>query len=351
MGRANKGYQRASNRRPRPKTSSPTNCGFLDYLTRSTTAATVIVGHLDRLDRRTADLEQLLDFLDTRPARVKTHQGGGFDLNTHEGCLFARQLVAFSNNESAHKRDSVARAHQQRAALGLLYSGSHCGLRNDGVLHLAHSAVVRRIVEVYLIGVGVPSIARRLSQAEIPSPTGKHGLGVHDRARDPGQRPSPPTFPLTQRDVGARGHTPVESDLIRAQLFVEALLTDPSDFESVIEAEGVVRPGGYRVINLRAPSIPNALAALLLYVRDATDVPPISTSSGPRAARSPTSCGSCSSGPARSHPSPARSCAGRNRTGPGDSTCTPGSWPPPYTPGWLRRLDTHGLGSSPRRHG
>lgn len=57
-------------------------------------------------------------------------------------------------------------------------------------------------------------------------------------------------------------------------MFVEVTLTDPSDFESVIEAKGVVRPGGYRVITLRAPSVPNALAALVLYVRDATDVPP-----------------------------------------------------------------------------
>ncbi|MCF4122611.1 amino acid transporter [Antribacter sp. KLBMP9083] len=57
-------------------------------------------------------------------------------------------------------------------------------------------------------------------------------------------------------------------------LFIEVTLTDPSDFESVIEAKGVVRPGGYRAITLEAPSVPNALAALLLHVRDVTGVPP-----------------------------------------------------------------------------
>jgi hypothetical protein len=57
-------------------------------------------------------------------------------------------------------------------------------------------------------------------------------------------------------------------------MFVEVTLTDPSDFESVIEGKGVVRPGGYRVITLEAPSVPNALAALLLHVRDVTGVPP-----------------------------------------------------------------------------
>jgi len=63
---------------------------------------------------------------------------------------------------------------------------------------------------------------------------------------------------------------PYSDDII----FVEVTLTDPSDFESVIEAKGVVRPGGYRAITLEAPSVPNALAALLLHVRDVTGVPP-----------------------------------------------------------------------------
>nr|WP_268247824.1 amino acid transporter [Promicromonospora soli] len=67
-----------------------------------------------------------------------------------------------------------------------------------------------------------------------------------------------------------------DNDLPRSDdiIFVEVTLTDPSDFESVIEATGVVRPGGYRAITLEAPSVPNALAALLLHVRDVTGVPP-----------------------------------------------------------------------------
>ncbi|MFC8800963.1 amino acid transporter [Promicromonospora sp. NPDC057138] len=63
---------------------------------------------------------------------------------------------------------------------------------------------------------------------------------------------------------------PTSDDII----FVEVTLTDPSDFESVIEAKGVVRPGGYRAIMLEAPSVANALAALLLHIRDVTGVPP-----------------------------------------------------------------------------
>ncbi|WP_253873357.1 recombinase family protein [Promicromonospora umidemergens] len=190
---------------------------LLDHLARRVGTATVIVWHLDRLYRRPADLEELLDLLDTRAARVETVQGGGFDLNTHEGRLFARQLVAFANYESAHKGARVARAQQQRAAQGLLHGGSHYGYRDDGTLHPVHRPVLRRIIEDYLIGVGVSSIARELTQAEVPTPTGNTVWGyttvrailasdrLHQRSR---------SHPGRWRSVV----TPIESALIRAQL-------------------------------------------------------------------------------------------------------------------------------------
>jgi len=190
---------------------------ILDRVARSPIGATVVVWHLDRLYRRPADLEQLLDLLDARPARVETVQGGGFDLNTHEGRLFARQLVAFANYESAHKGARVARAHEQRAAQGLLHGGSHYGYRDDGTLHPVHGPVVRRIVDDYLLGVGVSSIARDLTRAAIPSPTGNAAWGyttvrailasdrLHQRSR-------------TNSGSWERVVSPVESALIQAQL-------------------------------------------------------------------------------------------------------------------------------------
>jgi hypothetical protein len=57
-------------------------------------------------------------------------------------------------------------------------------------------------------------------------------------------------------------------------LFVEVTVTDPSDFESVVEAHGEVMHGEFRVITLQSPSVPNALAALLLHMRDVTGVRP-----------------------------------------------------------------------------
>ncbi|MEU1319389.1 amino acid transporter [Streptomyces tibetensis] len=57
-------------------------------------------------------------------------------------------------------------------------------------------------------------------------------------------------------------------------VFVEVTVTDPSEFEAGLTVRGEVLHGRYRVLTLESSSIPNALAALLLHVRDATDRTP-----------------------------------------------------------------------------
>lgn len=131
---------------------------------------TVVVWHLDRLYRKPRELEQLLDLLDVRPIRVESVQGGSFDLNRHEGQLFARQLVAFANYESGHRGARVARAQQHRARNGLLHGGSHYGYHDDGTLHRGESSIVRRMVNDYLIGLCPTVIARALTFEGVPAP-------------------------------------------------------------------------------------------------------------------------------------------------------------------------------------
>ncbi|MET8132082.1 amino acid transporter [Streptomyces sp. NPDC005251] len=60
---------------------------------------------------------------------------------------------------------------------------------------------------------------------------------------------------------------PAQEDFV----FLEVTVGDPSEFESVMTVRGEVLHGRYRVLTLESASIPNALAALLLYVRDTTD--------------------------------------------------------------------------------
>ncbi|WP_406206133.1 amino acid transporter [Streptomyces sp. NBC_01017] len=59
---------------------------------------------------------------------------------------------------------------------------------------------------------------------------------------------------------------PVQEDFV----FVEVTVTDPSEFEAGVTVRGEVLHNRYRVLTLESSSIPNALAALLLHVRDTT---------------------------------------------------------------------------------
>jgi hypothetical protein len=57
-------------------------------------------------------------------------------------------------------------------------------------------------------------------------------------------------------------------------IFVEVTVTDASDFETEVSVHGHVMHGHYRVITLESSSVANALAALLLHVRDVSGVIP-----------------------------------------------------------------------------
>jgi hypothetical protein len=68
------------------------------------------------------------------------------------------------------------------------------------------------------------------------------------------------------RQIRADNDIPLEEDLI----FIEVTVRDPSDFESELKVSGEVMHSRYRVLTLESSTIPNALAAVLLYVRDLT---------------------------------------------------------------------------------
>jgi hypothetical protein len=52
-------------------------------------------------------------------------------------------------------------------------------------------------------------------------------------------------------------------------LFLEVRPGDASQFTEVLKVEGV-QVGPYRVLRCQSPAIPNAIAALLLHIRDTT---------------------------------------------------------------------------------
>jgi hypothetical protein len=57
-------------------------------------------------------------------------------------------------------------------------------------------------------------------------------------------------------------------------IFVEVTVSDPSDFETRLVVRGEVLHDEYRVLTIESSSVPNALAALLLHVRDLAGVIP-----------------------------------------------------------------------------
>ncbi|MEV7246846.1 amino acid transporter, partial [Streptomyces sp. NPDC093248] len=70
--------------------------------------------------------------------------------------------------------------------------------------------------------------------------------------------------------IRADNDMPEQEDFV----FVEVTVTDPSEFEAGLTVRGEVLHNRYRVLTVESSSIPNALAALLLHIRDVTGCTP-----------------------------------------------------------------------------
>ncbi len=70
---------------------------------------------------------------------------------------------------------------------------------------------------------------------------------------------------LKEKEVREDNHIPPTDPI----LFLEILISDASDFTDVIRVKGV-QVGDYRILRAESAAVPNAIAALLLYIRDQT---------------------------------------------------------------------------------
>lgn len=197
----------------------------------------VVVWHVDRLYRRPRELEDLIDLVESHPIRIEAVKGGAFDLNTHEGRLMARQLVAIASYESGHKADRIRRANRQKAERGDWHGAAKFGYGLGGVLIPGEAAVIREMADRFLAGQSLRSITKWLNEESgFPAPLAHKGttLGVWHAttlksilvsARISGQRAYQPDLkagdPPTGREILGPGNweaiiSPEETARIRA---------------------------------------------------------------------------------------------------------------------------------------
>ncbi|MBA4115315.1 MAG: amino acid transporter [Rubrobacter sp.] len=76
-------------------------------------------------------------------------------------------------------------------------------------------------------------------------------------------------YDLKVREQRGDNHIPAQEPI----LFLEVEVDDPSEFADVLEVRGV-EVGGHRVLCIKSSTVPNAIAAFLLHLRDTTGKTP-----------------------------------------------------------------------------
>lgn len=123
----------------------------------------IVVWHTDRLYRQPRELEELLDLAEGRvnQLEVVSVQSGALDLNSTDGRLVARVMVAVSAQESDHKSDRVKRAKAQARERGRPSGGVRAFGWRDGLTPEPREAeLLSRAADHILAGGSMMDIAR-----------------------------------------------------------------------------------------------------------------------------------------------------------------------------------------------
>ena len=95
----------------------------------------------------------------------------------------------------------------------------------------------------------------------------------------------PSEYEDKMREASDSHHVPPDDPV----LFLEIQPGDASEFSDVLQDRRASRWAATCILRSRSPAIPNAIAALLIYIRDQTgEIPHVLLRAGPRATRSPT---------------------------------------------------------------
>lgn len=119
----------------------------------------ILVYDLDRLARRPADLERLLDLYEARPFGFATC-GGELDLATSDGRFVARLMINIANKSSADAGRRITRKHIELAQNGVPVGGFRpFGWQADRrTIEPAEAEMIRDAVDALLAGASLRSI-------------------------------------------------------------------------------------------------------------------------------------------------------------------------------------------------
>ncbi|MDT5037721.1 MAG: hypothetical protein QOE03_2906 [Micromonosporaceae bacterium] len=140
------------------------------------------------------------------------------------------------------------------------------GLFIAGIIVVSLISRVSRTTELRADRIEFDSNARRF----ITDTVAHDGqINVIAKRRRPGYGGDVADYAAKEREQRGDNPVPGGADVI----FLEIDVVDPSDFSDVLTVRGV-EVGGYRVLRAEAPAAPNAIAAILLTLRDCTGVRP-----------------------------------------------------------------------------
>ena len=199
----------------------------------------------------------------------------GADVNAQAGA-YATGILAMMVSASIAVTISAVRSRQRRAGFGF-------GLLTAILLYALVENVREQpdgltISAMFIAGIVAISIASRLTRAlelrvidvELDATAQRfvddcaNGT-IRFVANEPDERDES-EYAEKRRQILKDHDLTEEQDFV----FVEITVADPSEFATRLDVHGLVMHGQYRVLTLESATVPNALAALMLHIRDAT---------------------------------------------------------------------------------
>lgn len=187
----------------------------------------LIAYDLDRAVRDPRDLEDLIDVVESKAARIPVESvTGSLRLANDADVTMARVMVAVANKASRDTARRVARARQRQAEQGQWGGGKRpFGFEPDGVtVRAGEAAEIRRAADAILSGVSLRQVTLSMRDRRVPTVTGAAWSTV--TVRDMLLRPRNAAL-MVHRPNGGRGPR-------AARLYTDADITGKAPWPAII---------------------------------------------------------------------------------------------------------------------